>query len=169
MVCHCLNDNFKEFLRKDNFISYNNNEKICGHKIYHKKMFNHHNPLKKPEDYEYFKRCINRFKKLLTKKDPKLFFLFLSNRDEVELEVLGELIQLDNKLKLKTENYKIIVIYHLSNEDNQKYDISSMGNIDIIELNTKSKCKGTQFKLDEDNLFMKNLLFSLYKFDIQRV
>lgn len=169
IICACLEDNFKEYLNKDNYIKLDYNENKCGHKLFHRKMFNHHNPLLKQEDYEYFKRCIVRFRKLLSKKEPKIFLLFLSNRDEVELEVLGELIRLDSLLKQKTENYKILVIYHLINDNVQKYDISEMGNIDIIELNTKSKCQGTQFKLDEDNEFMKKTIFSLYNFKIKKV
>jgi hypothetical protein len=46
-------------------------------------MFNHHNPLINIDDYNYYVRCVNRFKKLLQKQEYKLFITTFANRNNI--------------------------------------------------------------------------------------
>ena len=72
-IIHCIEDNFNIFLDKS---YYNNISKSrCGHSKYNEKMFNHRNPLNNINDYNYYVRCVDRFKELLQKQEHKLFIM----------------------------------------------------------------------------------------------
>lgn len=89
-ISHCLQNNFKIFLDKSYYREINDMK--CGHSYYHKRMFNHHNPLNN-KDYNYFLRCVDRFNKLLQNTESKLFIF--------------------NKILTKyTSNYKLLIIHH---------------------------------------------------------
>jgi len=46
-------------------------------------MFNHRNPLNNINDYNYYVRCVKRFKKLLQKQEYKLFITTFPNRNNI--------------------------------------------------------------------------------------
>lgn len=66
-IIHCLEDDFKIFLDKTYYVNISHSQ--CGHSYYHVQMFNHRNPLQNKNDYNYYVRCIGRFKDLLKKKN----------------------------------------------------------------------------------------------------
>jgi hypothetical protein len=72
MVTDCIETNFAKFLDKTQYISLN--ETQCTHKLYDivDPTFNHHNP-SNDQDYEYFKRCVNRFNECLASGENTLF------------------------------------------------------------------------------------------------
>ena len=49
MIIDCLEDDFKKFLDKSMYTS--KSESTCGHNVYGKSMFPHHNPLNSEKDY----------------------------------------------------------------------------------------------------------------------
>ena len=69
-ILDCIQDNFNIFLDKSYYI--NISESKCGHLKYHDCMFNHHNPLINIDHYNYYKRCVDRFKILLQKMSKLL-------------------------------------------------------------------------------------------------
>lgn len=73
MIIDCIEDGFKIFLDKSYYI--NINDTSCGHSMYHPTMFFHRNPLIKEDDYNYYVRCVGRFKDLLSNLNTKLFSL----------------------------------------------------------------------------------------------
>ena len=70
-VIHCIENNFEALLDKKYFtiedIKSNSQQHSLYFRIENEHVFNHHNPLK-VEDYNYFVRCVQRFKNLLNKK-----------------------------------------------------------------------------------------------------
>ena len=72
MIADCLEDNFTKFLDKKYYIP-NKKKRGCGHTIYGGSCFNHYNPLLNPDHYDYYVRCVDRFRKTLTSTDYKLF------------------------------------------------------------------------------------------------
>lgn len=77
IVNHCIKDNFKTFLDKNNYTTISHSS--CGNTVYNIYMFNHHNPLINEEHYNYFTRCVNRFNDLIKHPGPKLFVMMFIN------------------------------------------------------------------------------------------
>jgi hypothetical protein len=156
-ISHCLQNNFKNFLDKSYYIKINDMK--CGHTYYHERMFNHHNPLNE-KDYEYFTRCVDRFKNLLQTKESKLFILMYVNMNHSEIE---ESIKFNKILSNFTSNYKLLIIHHEVNA-NRKYIFEKKDNIHILYLYTLSESDGKEFKNEDDNLFLDSIINTYYTF-----
>ena len=71
VVIDCIKDDFKKFLDKSYYISKGG---YAGHSIYNSlNMFAHRDPLTNEDDYNYYIRCVDRFKQLLQYEENKLF------------------------------------------------------------------------------------------------
>ncbi len=162
MIIDCLDNNFSTFMNKELFIEKEDKTK-CGHKTYHPDMFNHKNPLLE-EDYNYYKRCIERFNELIKSEKNKLFMMMFVNNNPKNFE------NNDNKINFFTEflskhikNANYFFVIHFSNRKQQKYEIKNLSNnITILYLYTKSTSNGTVFLNNKDNLFFKSIFFKLY-------
>ena len=164
VVIDCLKDDFKKFLDKDNYIDHSsNNPELCGHKIYNSAMFNHTSP-RTEEGYEYFVRCVNRFRNLLLKKEKKLFVIMSVNDEYNNIE--NSLIELNNELKNITCNFNILYINHHAGILENSHSIVDIDNIDILELCTTSISNGVDFNNNDDNIYLDKIFTSNYKFDI---
>jgi len=163
VVIDSLKDNFKKFLDKDNFIDHLDNNPIqCGHKLYSRVMFNHSNPRNK-DVYEYYERCIARFNNLLKKKEKKLFVIIV-NKNYKDYE--NHLKNLDEILKDKSNNYRILYIYLYGSQIENDFKMEQNENIDLLHLYTKSKSEGTEFADNNDNIYLDSILESYYNFNI---
>lgn len=160
MVLHCLRDKFSLFLDKSKYVRLLGNR--CGHTYYHEKMFNHHNPLNK-EDYDYYVRCVNRFKRLLRQSDRKLFVLMLVNLDKIETE---EMIRFNETFSTYTKNYTLLVIHHRK-QSTQSHRFTRHKNIDFLELHTVSESDGVVFLDERDNAYLDHVLMTQYRFNVK--
>jgi len=97
MVRHCMEDNFSTFLDKSKYFAigkmhvsvalrpgeFPQERTLVGHRTYlpmgggiaRGAVFVHHDPMSCDEDYEHFKRCVDRFQRLLCSPERKLFIL----------------------------------------------------------------------------------------------
>ena len=166
IIIDCLNNNFNFFLKKEYLIDHSNfpNDKNkCGHKLYHKNMFYHHNP-RLDENYKYYKRCINRFNNLLKNDNNKLFLIInVNNKNKLNLNIKEKLKKLNNTLSKYTKNYRILYIHHIIS-NNLDHDFYIEDNIDYIQLYTNNKSNGTKFIDENANTYLKDILFKHYKF-----
>lgn len=80
IVSHAIKDGFDSFLDKQ-LINPINNEQ-AGHLFYHSSMFNHKNPLNSNEDYEYYKRSVDRFVNLINSAKPIIFVCTVINEPD---------------------------------------------------------------------------------------
>ena len=165
VVIDSLNDNFKKFLDKDNFIDHSSGNTLqCGHKLYSPVMFNHSNP-RDESVYQYYERCITRFNNLLNKKDKKLFIMVIINVDYNDIE--NSLKNFNENLKIRTNNYRILCINNKCNQFENDYKIEQIdNNIDLMQLYTKSKSTGVEFTDENDNIYLDTILQSYYNFNI---
>jgi hypothetical protein len=157
IILHCIRDNFKIFLDKSYYIKINHMK--CGHSYYHEKMFNHHNPLDK--DYNYFVRCVERFRSLLKSKKHKLFIMMYVNMNESKEEI-NKTIEFNNSFSKYTSNYTLLIIYHIPNNIRHHY-FGYKDNIQILYLYTNSESDGKEFLNKEDNLYLDNIMKSNYE------
>jgi len=169
IIIDCIENNFEKFLDKKYYKNVKNSS-ACSHLKYKKSMFNHYNPLIN-EYYEYYIRCVNRFRELLLNTNNKLFLIIninQNNNNNIENDTLN-IYKLDEILNKHTTNYKIIYINHFSNRK-PRYEIKNLNNnIDLINLSTKSKSDGIKFINDTDNKFLQKIIFDNYKFNLYQI
>lgn len=164
IVIDCIEDNFNIFLDKSYYINISKTQ--CGHSKYNNKMFNHRNPLNNINDYNYYIRCVNRFKNLLQKKEHKLFIITFINMNNIDENSKLKIIEFNNKFSKYTYNYKLLVIFHIPNKKQNHNIITYNTNVDILELHTLSVSNGSEFVDNNDNIYLDNIINSKYKFNI---
>jgi 3-methyladenine DNA glycosylase AlkC len=160
-IIHCIENDFKIFLDRSYYIIINDIK--CGHSYYHEKMFNHHNPLNK--DYNYFIRCVKRFRILLKSKQRKLFIMMYVNMkksiSDTNIDVIKQTIEFNNKFSKYTSNYILLIIYHIQNDVRHHY-FEYKDNIHILYLYTTSLSDGKEFIDNNDNLYLDHIIKSKY-------
>jgi hypothetical protein len=168
-IIHCIEDDFKIFLDKSYYISVSDTN--CGHSYYDIQMknqiFRHHNPLNNENDYNYYVRCVNRFKLLLQYEQPKLFIMVFVNKSIVEEELKNNIINFNNKFSKYTKNYTLLVIFHINNKQNNHHTFTHHDNIDFLELHTLSSSDGIKFTNNNDNDYLNNIINKTYNFNIE--
>ena len=165
IVISCINDKFKIFLDKSYYKRISS--KQCGHTLYHDKMFFHRSPLNKI-DYNYYVRCVERFNVLLSYTEHKLFFIAcVNNNMPMDEQNKNKFIELNNVLKNHTNNFSLLVLYHLFGAQITKHSVSIIDNITILELHTKNKSTGKLFIDNEDNIYLENIIKDMYLFDLK--
>ncbi len=165
IISHCLEDDFKMFLDKSYYI--NIKQKVCGHSYYNKHMFGHHNPLIDSNDYNYYIRCVDRFKQLLNTQGQKLFIMIYVNMDNVEESLKNTVIDFNTKLSKHTQNYKLLCIFHIKKKHVNHHNFVHHDNIDFLELHTLSESDGVNFTNNMDNIYLNNIINTTYTFDIK--
>jgi hypothetical protein len=175
MILHCLNDNFSTFLDKKYFTIHDENSKCQQHSFYSRNnedtLFNHHNPLKK-QDYNYFIRCIQRFKDLLIKPELKMFVLFYLNCKYIDVNFKNNILDFNTKLSSYTKNYGILCIVHYTSQDEnkiRKHKVTIYDNVHFLEITTRSKSNGLEFDDPDDNLFLDHILINIYQFQLNEI
>ena len=106
-IIHCIEDDFKIFLDKSYYISIS--DSYCGHSHYCPHMWRHHNPLNNENHYNYYVRCVNRFKLLLQSQEHKLFTMIFVNKEQGSHSdnFKQTIIEFNNKLSKYTNNYTL--------------------------------------------------------------
>ena len=165
-IIHCVQDNFKTFLNKSHYKGISKTK--CDHLYYESIMFNHHNPLHNENDYNYFTRCVNRFRNLLQYKEHKLFIMTFVNMENINEHIKNELIKFNRRFSKYTTNYTLLVIFNITNKQKNHHNFTYNKNkiIHFLELHTLSKSNGLHFRNNNDNIYLNNVLQSTYKFNI---
>ena len=151
-VINCIEDNFEKFLNKSYYINIGDTQ--CGHTFYNSQMWQHHNPLIIENDYNYYVRCVERFKLLLNSIELKLFTMIFINGEYHNLNenIKNNIITFNEQFKKYTTNYRLLIIIHLPNQESIHHTFTSIDNIDFIELYTISLSNGVAFIDDNDNI-----------------
>lgn len=171
-IIHCIEDDFKIFLDKSYYNGIDGNH--CEHTYYKygsNYMFNHYNPLNNIEHYNYYVRCVNRFKNLLQKQENKLFIMLFDNIDNIENieNIKNSIIDFNNKFSKYTSNYTLLVIFHIPNKQQNNHRFTYNDNIHFLELDTLSKTGGMFFFDNKDNIYLDNIIKSKYNFNVKTV
>jgi hypothetical protein len=130
-------------------------------------MFNHHNPLINIDNYNYYVRCVDRFKILLQKQEHKLFTMIFINMDNINENIKNEVIDFNNKFSKYTSNYTLLIIFHISNKQQKHHIFTYNDNIHFLELHTLSNSNGVEFSNNYDNIYLDNIIKSKYNFNIK--
>jgi hypothetical protein len=166
IIIRCIEDDFKIFLDKSYYISRPDNK--CGHSYYSGHMWPHHDPLNNKNQYDYYVRCVNRFKQLLQNQEHKLFTMIFVNK-EYGSHCDGfkeKIIEFNNKFCKYTTNYTLLVIIHYPDKKNNYHAFTHHDNIDFLELHTLSHSNGVEFTNNKDNNYLNSIINSKYKFNL---
>lgn len=164
-VLHCLKDDFKIFMDKSYYEHFQEGKR--RHKFYSYKFFNHKDPMK-DEDYNYYLRCIERFKKLASSEDNKLFIIGFFNLETITEERKFELYRFNIAFSEFAKNYTLLVILHKTGPE-LKYALSTIDNIYILEITTQTTSNGILFKERRDNDYLHFLIQSIFKFNLKPI
>jgi hypothetical protein len=86
IIIDILDDDFNRMLDRNQIIS---KAYRAGHKYYHDILFGHRNPALSKDDYEYFQRCVQRWKVLMNQNPPIVFVTIVLNEVEKRKAVLN--------------------------------------------------------------------------------
>lgn len=164
VIFNILNDQFKEFLNKNNYMIQNTESDKNSHRLYVSDlcMFNHRNPMRN-DDYLYYIRCINRFYDVLKKDGKKLFFM-TSLKNEISNE-LENLMYLKCKLDEICQDYIFLCVFQKS-AGLQSREIYTDGNMIIVQIFTFQEADGVTFENKNDTIFFKSVMDELFTFDL---
>jgi hypothetical protein len=170
IVYHCISDNFETMLNKNNYVDiatkWNNNQ--CGHSVYGGCFFNHRD-MRKRENYEYLERCVERFKTLLKKQQNILFLIIFQNICNKKY-CISEIVKIHNIICKNSDsvynNNKYYIIINIIKNTSRKYNVEIYLNIILIDLYVLSNTDGSNFVDIEDNILLKEAIYSLHNFDI---
>uniref|UniRef100_A0A6C0FAU7 Uncharacterized protein n=1 Tax=viral metagenome TaxID=1070528 RepID=A0A6C0FAU7_9ZZZZ len=166
-IIHCIEDNFKTFLDKSYYIDIS--QMMCGHSKYNERMFAHHNPLINADHYNYYVRCVNRFKELLQKQEHKLFTMIFVNEEHNSHDVnfKKNIIDFNCKFSKYTSNYTLLVIINYPNNETNHHTFTYTDNIHFLNLYTLSLSDGSNFCNINDNIYLDNIIKKNYNFNIK--
>jgi len=175
VVIDCLENNFSIFLNSKYYQSIlkrkdGRTEKGTEH-LYYKEffgisdMFTHHD-LNVKEDFEYIKRCVDRFQNLLKLDDGKLFVILDPENKNIK-DVENVFLRLSNVLMSKTNNSALLYI-QLDAPTNEvgcssMLKISEMDYHKLYKYKPSSQNDGVSFLHDFDNIPIFNLIYN-YQF-----
>jgi len=166
IIIDCIKDNFSKFLNKSYYINVSNT--VCGHSLYKYKnenIFNHKNPLINENDYNYYLRCVDRFKKLIKKEGYKLFTMIFVNMNNINEFNKNKIKYFNNELSKYTSNYILLVILHIKNKQNNYHNFIYDDNIHFLEIHTLSESDGVNFNNNYDNEYLNNIILT-YNFNL---
>lgn len=166
MIESCLNDDFKMFLDRSQYIDIG---KRVNHKSYGP-IFRHHNPSKNANDYEYYLRCVERFRTLLRLPEKKLFVQTNINFRNWPPN-FDKFIKLNQQLGSKTTNYKFIVVLtmmkrYARTERPSLKKVYDKDDLIIYYLVTHALCKGKSFGHIADTILYSSILEG-YQYDLK--
>jgi hypothetical protein len=163
-VIDCIQDDFDKFLDKSYYI--NICETKCGHAHYYNHMFFHRNPLSNAADYDYYVRCVDRFRILLKSQEHKLFIILFVNGeyDSLGPQFKNNIIKFNDIFSKYTTNYTLLIIIHHPHKECNYHTVTKTNNIHFLELHTPSDSSGGDFKDAESNIYLDNVLKTTYKF-----
>jgi hypothetical protein len=169
MIIDCIDNDFVKFLDRGLHIpneKHKNNKRMSGHKVYGGNIFHHHNILE-DDTYNYFSRCVDRFRILTKKEENKLFIIsFVNKKENISKEFESDIVNLYNKLTSIANNFDLLVVYHKLGTKLGSEIVKLNKNTNIIVISTQSASNGMYIQNDIENTFYNNCIFKLYDFKL---
>jgi hypothetical protein len=167
-IIKMINNDFKDFLDKKNYINYSDkkpqNGMQCGHSIYGGLLFVHKNP-RKDVDCEYYIRCVQRFRDVSKNDEHKIFILLHYSPIEN-----NKLLEINNTLvDYGTKNFKIILINLYSNNERNGVINKINNNIYTINFYHTSKKNGGSFDDINDDLYLFDLIKKVEEIFVEEI
>ena len=170
VVTDCIENDFSKFLDVEEYTDHTyhgNGPHIAGHKTYGGKTFEHHDPRLR-HHYEYFARCVQRFRKVLDSSAPKLFVYLDLNSAPPEDKSIFE--RLHDMLEKRTSNFTLLLIFHSISDTPHSIriepDWSSKQNIVVASLQTTDGYCNSELVDTSESVKMIIFLNQYFTFDL---
>lgn len=158
MIAHAIRDDFGEFLARDNITTVPVSRRPdpalyrADHVYYRDRfgvnfVFNHHDPSQSEDDYQYFVRCADRFRSILS-GDKVLFLLFKHLHEDHDTRATAAYSDLASLVHPHD-----LMCVEISTQLGSKpsYDVVvSDGNLEIGRFRTSAGLNGVSFGCRED-------------------
>ncbi len=157
MVYNCINDAFTTFLDRTKYETLCKDKK-CRHTEYGN-IFNHHDPCENNDDYRYFERCVERFKKLCLNPTEHVSAFITHSIGE---DLVNELELYRTIKNILPEHFELVVIGLKYDEDKEtEYSLYSLErNLHIYIMQHKSFCTGVNFTEEYENQMYNSIILS---------
>uniref|UniRef100_A0A6C0HJH6 Papain-like cysteine peptidase n=1 Tax=viral metagenome TaxID=1070528 RepID=A0A6C0HJH6_9ZZZZ len=172
VVLSCLRDDFQTLMNPEHHEHLGEN--ISNHLIYGTQVLGNnfqgklpqnimftHRDITTPEHYDYYQRCVERFRALLATADSKLFVLTTQDADYDRAEIH----ELYEELQKRTTSFRMLCVsfyndynFHCHVEKDPAYDIHYM------KFYTYSRTDGRGFAIPHENDLFHDALCNLYDF-----
>ena len=165
-----LDDDFGQFLQRDLFVGIGPTQ--CTHLVYGERMFNHHNPKDNEEHYDYFTRCVSRFRALLATDASKLFVMTFPNLDNDAgsvASIKAQVTRLTVYLSSKTRNFRLFVVCHVPRCDALGASVADVSNVRFVTLRTTSVSDGVALTDPRENSTLQRILLDSYTFEVEKL
>lgn len=173
VIKECLKDDFKIFLDRSLYSEQKNTydlERTCKHNVYHsfiennpdpekRIFFRHRDPFSVDEDYEYYVRCVERFRELMASSDNKIFLKTFVNK-EINDCLFENSKDLTDFLQSYTTNYVVIAIKH-STTGYQSFNVKTSDNLVYLDVTTINKTNGGIFENGSDQDYFNSIVRDL--------
>lgn len=167
MVEHAIRDDFKEFLSRSNLKTFPLELRADPHlyqadNIFYrdnfgvKYIFNHHNPDTSDADYDYFRRCVDRFRSALRGGDQVFYVMFQhfhSRPDDANLPTYESIAKL-----LHPHHLLCVETFYNNNPRPKYYTVMQSGNFEIGRFEYCSSCNGLNFGSFDDYDTITNII-----------
>jgi hypothetical protein len=173
-VIHCIKDRFNTFLDSKYYVQTTSecksHERAAHHLWYQENFginhtFNHHNPII-GIDYDYFRRCVDRFNRVMDNRDTKLFIMI--SRPSIRLE--NDFDCIVDTLESRTLNSASIQISldlgKAGDNTSQMHLVKTCGNHRFYKFFASTTEDGTSFGSVLDTLQILQLI-KQFKFEIK--
>jgi hypothetical protein len=174
MIKHCIDDDFNTFLNREQYSQIDNHwddHDCCQHDFYSPLLqdnpspekhiiFRHRDPLTNHADYEYYKRCVERFRDLLSSEEEKTFLIIYPNRGLDITASIQDALFLSMFFSNHTTNFKLIAI-HQSITGYRSYKLINGNNLKFVNFTTISQDDGGNYTDHEDNMYLNNIIKEL--------
>jgi hypothetical protein len=166
-TCEILKDDFKEFLNKEHYVDIHDvaiehGGRQAGHALYHKNLFNHKNPREKV-DYDYYVRCVERFREFLKTDEKKLFICSYKNTFKKIDEIKSEIFELHKALSEKTQNFHILCHANYPYHMDVRSVITEVDDVTFFELYSRGENHGLGYNVPTDTIEFYKTFNSLFK------
>lgn len=165
MVNDCLGDNFTKFMDKSQHKKKSRRiSEHTGYKI--NTMFNHHDITSK-NDYDYFSRCIERFRFLHKRNGTKLFTLIVLS-SSLSTDQINTINSIFHKLKSYCgDNFVLLIVCINVTKEGKGYSVDKwLENLYVVNLRTHRQLNGINFSDRTDLTLYDKMIHELFTFKI---
>jgi hypothetical protein len=95
--------------------------------------------------------------------------MIFNNRNNIDENIRNNIIEFNNKFSKYTSNYTLLVIFHIPNKEQNHHVFTYNDNINFLELHTLSSSDGVEFKNNDDNIYLDNVIKLKYNFNLKEL
>jgi hypothetical protein len=174
MIKHCIEDDFKTFLNREQYCKIDNHwddHECCQHDFYAPLLqdnpkpekhiiFRHRDPMMDDDAYNYYKRCVERFRDLLSSDEQKTFLIIYPNKDSDITASIKDALLLSQFFEKHTTNFKIIAVHHYVT-GYRSHRLINGRNLMFVNLTTVTQDEGGDYSNHEDNMYLNDIIKKL--------